>query len=218
MFIQLAAQNLQTVIDPEQDLIGFDPRGIGATTPRLDCFSPPLTNLSGQDPYDFGTTDVSEGLWKRVVWDMLGREAGIVNTTTASLSQLNTRVKGVTSLCHEKDEVNADNGIFRHVTTPNVARDMIRIIDAWDEWRALTLPSSVSSEEVPAKTDNLGYQLETKGKLMYWGFSYGVSICNDVIEPTNRLIDSSWCHLRSTVSGSRWSSNSRWRYRRGSLR
>lgn len=176
MFAQYAAQNLQTIIDPEQDLIGFDPRGIMATTPRLDCWSPPLTNLSGLDPYDFGTADVAEGLWKRIVFDLVGREAGLVNTTAASLSQLNNRVSGLTSLCHEKDDINKDDGIFRHVTTPNVARDMISIIDAWDEWKASIVAENETANQAVEKSNAQGYALETKGKLVYWGFSYGVRI------------------------------------------
>ena len=39
---------IQDVIDLEQDVIGFDPRGIGATTPRADCFSYPFEG-SGPD-------------------------------------------------------------------------------------------------------------------------------------------------------------------------
>lgn len=171
MFAQYAAQQLQTIVNLEQDVLGFDPRGIGATTPRLDCWSPYKQNTTG-DPYDFGTADVSEGLWKRLIWEISGREAGLVNSTAASLYQLNTRVKGVVELCHEKDDINKENGIFRHVTTPNVARDMISIIDAWDEWRASTKAADVAVEGA----NEQGYALDTKGKLVYWGFSYGVRL------------------------------------------
>lgn len=70
------------------------------------------------------------------------------------------------------------DSIFRYVNTPNVVRDMVSIIDAWDEWTDSQSCPMAKSEE--AKEEDILSQSEkgpsTKGKLVYWGFSYGVSI------------------------------------------
>ena len=127
-----------------------------------------------------------------------------MNSTTASLSLLNNRAKGQIQLCDQKDQIHKDDGIFRHVTTPNVARDMISIIDAWDEWRATTAVKDQSLDATTAR----GYTLNTKGKLMYWGFSYGVSL-EQYLRTTLTVVDTSWRNIRSVISRSCWSCSPR---------
>lgn len=173
---------LQSIIDPSQDVIGFDPRGIAATTPRLDCFSEPYAD-SSKSPYDFGAVDHMNGLWKRAVWAVSGREIGLINSTASSLSKLDTRARLVSKLCQQKDDIHGENSIFRHLGTPNVARDMVSIIDAWDEWR-----KTLSAEVAPVQEDSVveinknKYAKGTEGKLVYWGFSYGVSVHLRIIQ------------------------------------
>jgi pimeloyl-ACP methyl ester carboxylesterase len=69
-----------------------------------------------------------------------------------------------------------EDSILRHVSTPAVARDMLSIIDAWDEWRVET--GQVDPNTITATSDDGVSQwksdsLDLKGKLVYWGFSYG---------------------------------------------
>ena len=81
-------------------------------------------------------------------------------------------------LCKERDNLDDENSILRHVSTPAVAQDMLSIIDAWDVWRAET-GQDVDDEVISEVQDPVGeatestYSLTTKSKLVYWGFSYG---------------------------------------------
>lgn len=51
---------------------------------------------------------------------------------------------------------------------------MLSIIDAWDEWRAETLQKDVNAQTLNNNSLNKNsYSFDTKGKLVYWGFSYG---------------------------------------------
>lgn len=163
---------LQTAIGPDRDIIGFDPRGIGATTPKADCF------VAADDP--FGVDGRNIAYMNRMGWAASGHEIGLVNSSNVALSKLNARSKALTKLCKRVDEAGGDNSIFRYTNTPNVARDMLSIVDAWDEWR------STSSGVKPAKSmqdpdivdelqtvPKLEPEDSTRGKLVYWGFSYG---------------------------------------------
>ncbi len=87
-------------------------------------------------------------------------------------------------LCEQKNALHGDNSIFRHLSTPSVARDMMSIIAAWDEWTEslseqseCTAPVNLEDEEASTyelpESKNTRH-LDIKGKLVYWGFSYGV--------------------------------------------
>ena len=54
---------------------------------------------------------------------------------------LDTRARSLAKLCQEKDSLNGKDSILKYVHTPSVARDMLSIVDAWDEWT-----ESLSSE------------------------------------------------------------------------
>lgn len=173
-FALAAAEPLRTILgDPEQDIIGFDPRGIAATTPRADCFAYPIGLGKGGDYLD---EDYITGNYHRMLWQNSGVEIGHVNSSSDSLLKLVARAKSVAKLCQEKDDVYGNESILRHAHTPNVARDMISIIDAWDEWTNSTSrkPNPCNKEKisVPITSENTSV-FSTKSKLVYWGFSYG---------------------------------------------
>jgi len=163
----------------DQDIIGFDPRGIATTTPNADCYSYP----DDLDSPAYDDEDYVRGEFHRMVWTLSGREIGIVNSSTVALQKLDNRARAVAQLCQTKDELYGEDSILKYVNTPNVARDMLSIIDAWDEWRATTLKAGAWDLEeflriekrlsIP-RDDSNEYSLDTKGKLVYWGFSYGV--------------------------------------------
>ena len=53
---------------------------------------------------------------------------------------------------------------------------MLSIIQAWDEWRAETHQAEEDIVNRQTQLDASGettYSLDTEGKLVYWGFSYG---------------------------------------------
>ncbi|KAH8668263.1 Alpha/Beta hydrolase protein [Tricladium varicosporioides] len=155
-------RQIQAVVGTDQDVIGFDPRGIGATTPRADCFSHPPTDPGGEEDY-------VQGQYHRMLWYGAGSAIGVVNSSSVALKKTDERARAAAKLCEKKALLDGDDSIFRHLSTPTVATDMLSIVDAWDEWTA-TLESDSSNSKTAKNADN---SLSTKGKLVYWGFSYG---------------------------------------------
>lgn len=167
-----AGSLIQTIVGGDQDVIGFDPRGIGATTPPADCFSYGGT-------YDGVGDDQARGDYHRLLFNTAGQAIGLANTSSTALRYLNARAKAMAKLCAEKDSLSGQSSIFRHAGTPSVARDMISIIDAWDDWTSSIKEESPYSDIADNKPKDAS--LETKGKLVYWGFSYGVCIFNHIM-------------------------------------
>ncbi|OTA83976.1 hypothetical protein M434DRAFT_400571 [Hypoxylon sp. CO27-5] len=171
LFALSAGQLLQTAVGKERDLIGFDPRGVGATTPKADCFASP------DDP--FGLDGRNVAYMNRLNWLISGHDVGIVNSSNVALSKLDTRSRALSKLCKQMDDAEGDDSIFRYSNTPNVARDMLSIVDAWDEWRldgnikpakSMRKPETVDELQADTKIESTN---STQGKLVYWGFSYG---------------------------------------------
>lgn len=176
----LAGRAIQYIVGaPNQDVIGFDPRGIFLTTPRADCYSfPPLNSTSSSPAYD--EEDYAQGSYHRFLWAQAGREVGLVGSSADSLQKLDKRYRNVAKLCQTKDELYGDDSILKYVGTPNVARDMLSIVDAWDEWRATldeeTVPTKLPEEEAYDEfDDSQSSSLDLTGKLVFYGWSYGVS-------------------------------------------
>ncbi|WDK12014.1 hypothetical protein CGRA01v4_03293 [Colletotrichum graminicola] len=155
--------NIQLAAGGTLDLIGFDPRGVGATTPRADCF------VDTEPGHESSTRAKNLGYLHRLTWLAMGHDVGLLNTTAAAEDQLIHRNKAASKLCSLKD---GEAGGFRYMATPNVAADMKAIIEAHDAWLKDngfdTIPLSAGtltkSETAPPST---------RGKLVYWGFSYG---------------------------------------------
>ncbi|KAJ6501787.1 TAP-like protein-domain-containing protein [Mycena vulgaris] len=110
-----------TVFGPQFDIVGFDPRGVSYSTPAISFFK----------------TDVEREL-------LIPSAASIVypslNASSTALNQEWAHWQLVGQLAAARN-----NGDYlRHMTTDNVARDMLRITEAF------------------------GYE-----KLQYWGISYG---------------------------------------------
>ncbi|TDZ74203.1 Tripeptidyl aminopeptidase [Colletotrichum trifolii] len=154
---------LQAMVGGDVDIIGFDPRGIGNTVPRADCY---VDAEPGTEP---STEALNLATLHRLTWIASSHDVGLPNTTSGALGTLQQRAKAVSKLCERKD---GEQGGFRYMSTPNVAADMKRIVETHDDWLEengfLTVPLGASlrspSESTPPPT---------KRKLVYWGFSYG---------------------------------------------
>jgi hypothetical protein len=73
---------------------------------------------------------------------------------------------------------------------------MLSIVDAWDEWTstlsnepaACDLPVKVKEEELHSSADGgIPYSPDTKGKLVFWGLSYGVSSNLHTLMPKSNI-------------------------------
>ncbi|PVF98199.1 alpha/beta-hydrolase [Serendipita vermifera] len=98
------ADRFQEILGEEFDLIGFDPRGIGRTTPAVDIFTHQL---------------------EREAWDLRNQDAPLVNQTTFSLSEIVAKSRLINAIVAEKVPVAA-----QHVNTAVVCTDMLSIIRA----------------------------------------------------------------------------------------
>ncbi|RYC59938.1 peptidase [Xylaria longipes] len=167
-FAQARATSLQPLVGDQNDIIGFDPRGVGASTPKADCFASP----NSPD----GVLGRNVAYMNRLTWFASGQEVGLTNSSNAALTNLNARSRAMAKLCQRVDEAEGDSSIFRHMDTPNIARDMVSIIDAWDEWRSdskITQPIQPGAAYPSVERHTSDDSENSKASLRYWGFSYG---------------------------------------------
>jgi pimeloyl-ACP methyl ester carboxylesterase len=98
-------RNLSIVVGPQFDIVGFDPRGIGATTPAATCFD---TDAQGQ------------------VWKLQEQAALSVNSSAPeSIAYWRSRSKLVAERCASSEDAHA----LSFVDSKSVATDMVRIIE-----------------------------------------------------------------------------------------
>ncbi|KAJ6487393.1 Alpha/Beta hydrolase protein [Mycena vitilis] len=92
------------ILGPEFDIVGFDPRGIGRSTPRVSFFD----------------TRVEREIWSQ------SKPRGVsMNSSTAALPGAWARSAVYGRLAEARDE-----GSLRFINTDHTARDMLRIIQA----------------------------------------------------------------------------------------
>ena len=145
------------------DLISFDPRGVGSTTPYLPGITDPgRLRLFQQRLLDIGGSFDNEEVFGQV-YDIHGTYGRLVSGPA------------------EGDPV------AKYVTTASVVRDMIEIVERHGEWRAEAAKkvlkhnkhkSSRRSGTAALCKEVLTRTAWKKGeeKLQYWGFSYGTII------------------------------------------
>jgi pimeloyl-ACP methyl ester carboxylesterase len=178
-------ESLRQIVGEDQDILGFDPRGVQFSTPVVDCFAfPASTNKSSGDDNQENLTDYDRRRadFHRMTWKLSRSETGVVNSSSASLRELDYAARVEAKLCQSKDEMFGENSILRHVDTPNVARDMLSILDAWQDWRkTLNFRAEQKQSDGGAPLQEQKAQsvtgIEDKdvgpAKLRFWGFSYG---------------------------------------------
>ncbi|KAK0504497.1 TAP-like protein-domain-containing protein [Armillaria luteobubalina] len=94
-----------SVFGNQYDIVSFDPRGVGNSTPRAQFF------LSTEEQYQWLS---STNNW-----------AAVVNTSSDQIPHLWASAQVLAELAQE-----GDNGILNYISTDNVARDMLRISQA----------------------------------------------------------------------------------------
>ena len=94
---------MAAIIGEGYDVLGFDPRGVGASIPRVDCF---------------------ENKAEREIWDVQGGYQ-LLNVSDDTVAMYRARERLVGRRCEER--IGGEGGITRFVGTPSVARDMVEI-------------------------------------------------------------------------------------------
>ncbi|KIJ43920.1 hypothetical protein M422DRAFT_169269, partial [Sphaerobolus stellatus SS14] len=108
-FIDRLGEDMQDLLGGEYDIVGFDPRGVGQTTPRVSLFN---------DKFE------------RAFWEH--DEPSTVNASTGSLAKAYSR-----SILLGEIAARTINYTGQYVSTAMVARDMLAIIRAHDRDKLL---------------------------------------------------------------------------------
>ncbi|SJL15399.1 uncharacterized protein ARMOST_18896 [Armillaria ostoyae] len=103
--LTILGQQLASIIGNQYDIISFDPRGVGNSTPRAEFF------LSKEEHYQWLA---STNHWTYAV-----------NSTSDQIPHLWASAQVIAELAKERD-----NGILNYISTDNVARDMLQISEA----------------------------------------------------------------------------------------
>ncbi|KAH8663919.1 TAP-like protein-domain-containing protein [Xylariales sp. PMI_506] len=168
MFAASQAVALRAISGGDHDIIGFDPRGVGATTPKADCFEVPNAP-PGMNEHAMSTMN-------RLTWIVSGHDVGLPNSSNIALAKVDVRHRAETKLCAQVSDTYGKDSIFKFAGTPNVARDMLSIVHAWDSWRlgAKMQPElTKTTHSAVAVNQSSDSPPDTQGKLVFWGFSYG---------------------------------------------
>lgn len=153
------------------EIVSFDPRGIGRTTPITDCFRSD----------DFA----------RAAWVLENRAKGSLNAGGGAIPYGLGLAKSFAMRC----ELEEGDSAVRYVNTPSVARDMVEMIDKIDELRKQEAtkkqeqkPQQLAEGEEEVQDGNEAQvELRKRGqentndlipRLQYIGFSYGTVLGN----------------------------------------
>jgi pimeloyl-ACP methyl ester carboxylesterase len=200
-----AGEHARSIVDTNTtegkyfDLISFDPRGVGRSIPRVDCFHDPTLAAS---------------------WQQRVQEEGWFESSDAALGRLwsMSTAKGVA--CARNSTFDGDD-IKKYVSTASAARDMLELVEKHGEWRereakalqqnsrsllARTIWSSTAQAKVP---DTLRY-LPGEEKIQYYGVSYGSYLGGTFAtmfpDRVGRLVVDGVVEYKNYLSGN-WSSN-----------
>lgn len=99
---------LQTIVGDNHDIVTFDPRGIGASVPRIECW---------------------DNIQHRQFWDL--QEVGSIDSHPGVLHDAYARAAAFSQVC--ETAMGGASGILRHSSTPYHARDMLEILNQMGE-------------------------------------------------------------------------------------
>ncbi|KAJ5151287.1 Peptidase S33 tripeptidyl aminopeptidase-like C-terminal [Penicillium canariense] len=172
----LSGRNLQTIMDSENDpsavpveasdkyfdIVGFDPRGVGATTPAVTCFPDPISQRN---------------------WELQVEAEGMLGSGPDALQRNWQRTHALNAGCSMYEMaahgVQGDETMMDYVSTSLVARDMITIIERHGEWRERQgKKAQAIYDQVNGPDESRAILRHTqwrvgKEPLLYWGRSYG---------------------------------------------
>lgn len=152
-FVLGIGEHLQSLADGNKkyEILSFDPRGVGYTTPSSDCYA---------NEYARGNAAI------------LDRAIGAVDGGKDALRLRMAQAKGFVELCSKS---NSTEDVRNFMSTTSVARDMARIVD---EIEALRNPGSGDDAENDEGELELRKKNEKVPRINYWGFSYGTDLGN----------------------------------------
>lgn len=151
------------------DIIGFDPRGIGHSTPKLECFPSYLA---------------------RQYWVIQSKAEGILGSSDIAFDMKWARWQSLATACMERIAEEGEDSIAYHMNTTPLVADMIALLERHGEWRETQAKAWLStltgrfqtlfrhSSHISSRQAILERCRWRRGqeKIMYWGVSYGTII------------------------------------------
>lgn len=152
-FLLEAGKLLQGIADGDKhyEILSFDPRGVGRTEPKADCYNNELSrDINALQMRSIGALD--DGL------DNVRRQTSLIGS--------------VGRLCANGPD------IFKYISTASVARDMVEIVDKIDELRNSNGTAGTALRTRGGPRGLHARQQKDVPRLQYWGFSYGTVLGN----------------------------------------
>ncbi|KAK5800736.1 hypothetical protein VI817_002948 [Penicillium citrinum] len=172
----LSGHNLQTIVDAENgptkdplneddkyfDIIGFDPRGVGSTTPAVTCFPDPTSQRD---------------------WELQLEAEGMLGSCPDALQRNWQRTQALNQGCSVYDmsagAVEGEDSMLSYLNTRLVAQDIVTIIERHGEWREKQgQQAQIAHDRCHGVDESRAILRRTqwrvdKEPLLYWGRSYG---------------------------------------------
>ena len=101
--VERAGANISRIVGGSFDVLGFDPRGTGASTPRADCFSSKA---------------------QRDIWETQEGHR-LPNISDGTIAFFRAREQVTAARCEA--QIGGEDGIARFMSTASVSRDMLEI-------------------------------------------------------------------------------------------
>ncbi|KAK0637546.1 hypothetical protein DIS24_g10709 [Lasiodiplodia hormozganensis] len=148
------------------DIIGFDPRGVNHSTPKLLCFPDSAA---------------------REAWQLQESAEGIIGSSEAAFERKWARWGSFVGSCMQRVATDDASDIALHMNTAPVAADILEIAERHAEWRQTQAESWLSSlsgrlstagarSSDPNSRESIRTRTEWKRgfeRVSYWGISYG---------------------------------------------
>ncbi|KAK4231079.1 TAP-like protein-domain-containing protein [Podospora fimiseda] len=103
-------EDLQTIIGQNHDLVTFDPRGVGNSVPRIECWK------HAQD---------------RALWEL--QDIGVLDAYPGLIYDAYARAQVISRVCESNEDLAGKDGILAHSSTVYHARDMLEILEQMGE-------------------------------------------------------------------------------------
>ncbi|KAJ6783194.1 hypothetical protein PWT90_01234 [Aphanocladium album] len=150
-FLLFSGPLIQGMVDGNKkyEILSFDPRGVGRTTPSADCYHNEYARGNGA---------------------ILDRAIGFLDGGEAVQRRRMSHAQGFAKLCAQAD---SKYDIRKFISTTSVARDMAKIVDEIRDLRHQQDPEESGDARLELRAENAN-----PARINYWGWSYGTDLGN----------------------------------------
>lgn len=197
-FVPLVGRLMQQVLDKpgerHYEIVSFDPRGIGFTTPLADCFG--------------------DNSFARDEWQLEVRGTDGLGGGRASLAYNRALHEANGKRCSAVDGKEGST-VFEYLGTPSVVRDMVEMLDRTEEMRTREQAAKGNDWSELRRRNFFSHDTDDddddKPRLQYMGFSYGTVLGNyfAAMYPgrVHRMLLDSVCDVNDYATGPGWTTN-----------